>query len=111
MDYGFLLSASQAAPILALSGVAPDTDLGYDSVSVDYNGKTYWVIQTEVRFPNPTSSSPDGWHVVYSPTPEEIKIQNPTPQEPFNWNTLLTLAAVGIGAYVLVNAMHFFKKD
>lgn len=78
--YGRYLSATQAAAILAYAGVLPDDDIG-EGRTVEYSGKTYWILQTGTRFPNPTATSPDGWHSVYEPSQDEIDLGK-IPSEP-----------------------------
>jgi hypothetical protein len=108
-DYGRVLTASQAKPILDYFGISADSDLGYGGMPVNFGGVDYWIAQNEVQFPNPTAQSPDGWHIVYAPSQEEIDISKPPPTGEFDWSSLLTLGFVAVGAYILINALKIFK--
>lgn len=107
-DYGRLLPSGEAKIILDYFGILPDTDLGYSMMPVKYSGVDYWIAQNETRFPAPTSSSPDGWHIVYSPSQEEIDVSKPPAS--FDFASLLTLGAVAIGAYLLVNVLQSLRS-
>ena len=106
--YGRTLTAAEARPILNNYGVTRSTFIGPDGMKVNYNGEEYWILEYEITFPRSTPTSPDGKHFVYAPSQEEQDINKPP--EGFEWGKVLTLAAWGIGAYVAVNLMGFFKK-
>lgn len=73
--YGRILPSYESAPILDYYGVNASTDIG-ETHEVVYNGVTYWIMQRGVKFPNPSDTSPDGWHIVYQPSDEELELSN-----------------------------------
>ena len=77
-----LLTASEAAPILAAAGITRDSDVG-EGQDFTFGQITYWILQMGVTFPYPTSNSPDGKHLVYSPSQGELDQR--TPPDPFDY--------------------------
>lgn len=108
--YGRYLSASQAAGILAYAGVGADDDIGEGQI-IEYAGKVYWILQTGTKFPNPTATSPDGWHSVYEPSQEEIALGKlPVEQDPFAGLTgLLQTAAIVLAIVLGIQVVKAFK--
>lgn len=99
--YGRYLSATQAAGILAYANIGPNDDIGESRV-ITYAGKVYWILQTGVKFPNPTATSPDGWHSVYEPSQEEIDLGKAPPDlDLFGGLTGVLQAAAVVLAIVL----------
>lgn len=125
IDQGVILPKNQAKVILDAFNIAPNDWIDpYSSMEIEYQGKKYLIMQREVWYPPDTSTtSPDGWHIVYAPSGEEIELMeqgdelliDPTAGEPGLGDfigigkNLLTVAALGIGAYALVNVLGFLK--
>lgn len=73
---GSILLAEEAKPILEAANVSRETDIG-EGYRFEYKGNVYWILQTGIKFPWPTDSSPDGWHIVYRLTEQEEEAGKP----------------------------------
>lgn len=109
MMSGRFLMASEAAPVLAYANVGPRDTLPIDGLTVTYNGKVYWILELETKFPNPTRTSPDGWHVVYGPSQEEIDVNKKPSGDPVDflgldklWAQLTSIAKVVVIVLILL---------
>lgn len=109
--YGSLLSAPAARPILEAAGVTPEMDIGIEGFEFPYGGNTFWIMQRGIKFPNPDNTSPDGWHIVYSPSQEELDLGK-LPENPIDaiTGTLSTLAKTALIIAVIYGASKIFGK-
>ena len=108
---GSIVSSSLAAKVLAAAGIpAEQIGIGPDGEAFEYGGKVYYIMEREVWFP-PSETSPDGWHIIYSPSDEEEAERKPEDTTTINEtiNKVLNVAMWGIGAYILVNLISGYK--
>lgn len=106
--YGYILSASAAALILAAAGVTRYTPIGVDGETFNYNGVDYWILENELDFGVPTANSPDGLHIVYSPSPEEVALGQPP--EGIDWQKMIMFGIFGIVLFGAASLIGAFKK-
>ena len=119
IDYGFVVHKPLNEAILAYFGITKDTDVGINGYEVEYQGKPYVIMQRDYWMP-PSDTNPDGVHFVYSPSQEEIELDEAgdidySATDPFSealglGKGIVTIAGLGIAAYLIVNILGFFKK-
>ena len=112
VPYGYTLPAAKAKVILEAAGVTPNLDIG-DGFSFDYGGRTYWILQRGIKFPEPDSTSPDGWHIVYGPSQEEVEMGKPPASEPGpleQAGSLLKLGLVALGLVLVVQIVGAIRR-
>ena len=103
---GVILTAAQAAPILAAAGMSRDTYVDPFGQDIEVGGRIYAILQTDIEYPGPTAWSPDGTHIVYAYSSEETAARKP---EPGIMSSITTLALIGVGAYVAINLLNLWK--
>jgi hypothetical protein len=109
---GVIVPASKAKQVLDAAGIpAQQLGLTAEGIDVEIQGVVFTILERDVWYP-PSETSPDGWHIVYAPSQQELEAWNPKPDPtvPDLLSKFLTVAAIGIAAYVLVNGMQLFKK-
>lgn len=123
MDYGFVVPLQKAAEILQYFNIPDYPYVGADGMEITYQNKPYWILERSFKMAPGTSNSPDGLHVVYSPSQEEVDMSNASEIDPDDLkddslqdfmglaDKILWIAGFGIGAYVLGQVLGFFKKS
>lgn len=123
LNRGKILTADQAKVILDAFNITSSSWIDPDAgMYVEYGGGTFWIGQG-AYFIGSYTERPDGWHFVYQLSGEEIEARQDeidqqkedTDFDPFksigqNVDKVINLALLGVGAYVLVNVLGFFKK-
>jgi hypothetical protein len=106
--YGYLVGKDKAKTILNAAGIGANDDIGVNGISFSYNNTLYWILQTDTKFPGETSQSPDGWHIVYSPSQEEKDLGKP--EDPIDWEKYLKWIFYVLILFVIAYAIGVIKK-
>lgn len=108
---GVVVSSAEAKVVCLAAGIGRYDAVPVSGLTVEVAGRLYTILQLETTWPGPTSTSPDGTHVVYKLSQEETDARK-NPNQTW-WDTArpyVIAVLVLVAVYLAVRFYGDFKR-